>query len=246
MKSNLLESYEKALAQEVKTRPLALGDGGGIDLPRLSLQNEARFELWMRRRKDKKFSLASTQNRALLQLARAREEAKSEWLAAGNPTDFAKLPEGEQTRYSAELTALAQQKTAAYVDEVFCSVDREAMEYALYLTIRQVIDPDASINAPVVWRQDDSELPITEDTVGVLLSTVPGVIISSMFLWVTRIQDWADAVEKPTPASADEALDQVMGDPKASESEPNANVTSSNGSPSSLSPTEEEPAGSGD
>lgn len=234
-KSNLLRTYEGAKARVVKTRPLPIGDES-IALPRLSQENQARFELWMREHRDRKFSLAAVINKGLMQLARAREGAMGEWKRRHGGKDIKGLTAAEKDAALQELREIAFDHTAQYIDEVYSRVDFGAMEYALFLAIRQALGD--------VLPCEGGDLPITEETVGTLLSTVSRATIASSFLWVAYIQDWADKEEK-TPESAEEALNEMMGDPGKSEPELVENSTSTDTSPSSSSPTGETTPGSG-
>ena len=234
-KSNLLETYEAGKARRAKTRPLPIGDTV-IDLPRLSQESQVLFEIWMRKNRDRKFSLASATNKSLMQLARAREGAMTEWKRRHDGKDIKDLADSERDSALEELREIAFDHTSRYIDEMFSTVDIGAMGYALFLAVRQAIGS--------VYKCDQGELPITEETISTLLETVPRPVIYQAFLWVSYMQDWAEAEEKK-PDTAEEALNEAMGDPKVSAPAPVENSTSSDTYPSSSSYTVETTSGSG-
>ncbi len=225
--SSLLRAYEAAKGLAAKMRPFEIA-GEAVELPRLTLGNRAEFEKWMRKDRDKDFSLSLIRNRATLQMAEIISRVKDEWKAEGKPADFKALPKEEVDVLNNELLERVVRRYGVYAEELFKPFDTAAMAYAVKLAMKQA-DPEA-----------------TETVMNGLLEAVGAGVLDRMCLWVLGLEEWTDQVtEQPTPKSLDEAVDLRFGDSKNSEAAPAGNSTTKRQSPSSAPPTEESPSGSG-
>lgn len=226
--SSLLKAYEAAKGLAAKKRPFEIA-GEAIELPRLTLGNRAEFEKWMKKERDKDFSLSLIRNRATLQMAEIISRVKDEWKAEGKPADFRNLPKEEAEALNNELLERVVRRYGVYAEELFKPFDAKAMSYAVELAFRQEYGAEATAAV----------------TAGVLEAAGAGVL-DRMCLWVLGLEEWTDQVtEQPVPANLDEAVEARFGDPKGSETPPAGSSTTSKRSRSSVPPTEESPSGSG-
>lgn len=226
--SSLLKAYEAAKGLAAKKRPFEIA-GEAIELPRLTLGGRAAFEQWMRKERDKDFSLSLIRNRATLQMAEIISGVKDEWKAEGKPIDFKTLPQEDVEALNNELLERVVRRYGVYAEELFRPFDAKAMSYAVELALKQEYGAEA-----------------TGAVVAGLLEAAGAGVLDRMCLWVLGLEEWTDQVAEPiAPKSLDEAVEARFGDPKAVETAPAGNSTTSKRSRSSAPPTDGNPTGSG-
>jgi hypothetical protein len=226
--SSLLRAYEAAKGLAAKKRPFDVA-GEAIELPRLTLANRAEFEKWMKKERDKDFSLSLIRNRATLAMAEIVSRVKDEWKAEGKPADFKSLPKDEVEALNSELLERVVRRYGVYAEELFKPFDAKAMSYAVELAMKQEYGTEA-----------------TQAIVAGILEAAGAGVLDRMCLWVLGLEEWTDQViEQPVATSLDEAVEQRFGDPKNSETAPATNSPTTKRSRSSAPPTEEAPNGSG-
>jgi len=225
---NLLAAFEKGKALSGKKRAFVLA-GESIELPRLNLGNRAAFEMWMHKRGIENFSLASIRNRALLRMAQAAEEVRSDWAEENLPNELT-----DELRN--ELRRRITDRIGPYTDALLAPLDTLAQTRAIYLALRQEFGAK--------WGEGDDSLDLTEENVTTILNATPSGVISRAALYVLGLEDWTDEI--PAPAeTVDEEVERSLGDPKGSEKPPATKSTTKKPSRSSASTGKKTPTGSG-
>jgi hypothetical protein len=206
--------------------------GEKISLPRLDLEHQADFEAWMQDRIKGDFSLSQIANKAAFKYASLLQSILTETQKQYTKEELrSKMTEKQR----AELEAKIRDGLEPYLDTLMSKLDSAAQSHAIYLAMRQEFG--------AVYKDDEGEMPITEETVNTLLEITTNGEKNSATLYVLGLQEFAEEIKKK--AETPQEMIEELGDPLSSKNEQSEKSTGKSSSLSSQPTTEKTNSGSG-
>ena len=210
--SNLASTY-KRMSKDTHKRDfivkVAEGDPITITLPRLSIRNRARVELFVQKHTDN-FTLAALRSKAALVDGKCRGQAIQELITGGLPDEF--KSEDEAGLWGNILKAKMGAIYTTYVDTLFEGLNEEDLAYGVMLALQQI---EGSESLTI----DDEEITIDITFVENLLSEEDeGPMLPNMFFHVANITS-IDTKEEELAKTPQELLDRVKDDSGNEETE---------------------------
>lgn len=211
--SNLSSAYKQASKEAHKKDFLVQVEEGAdrtkITLPRLSIGNRAKLELYIRERGEH-FSLSALRQKARMIDVKCRGQAVEELVKGGLPESF--KSDDEAGLWANLLKAKITSAFTDYVDVLFEGVTEEDQAYSIALALQQ---EEGSLTIEI----DDEDVPIDIEFVQHLLEVEgESPMMPNMFLFVTNIAA-QDEPEEEIAKTPQELLDRVKDDSGNEETE---------------------------
>lgn len=214
--SNLATTY-KRVSKDTHKRDfivkVAEGDPITVTLPRLSIRNRAKVELFVQKHTDN-FTLAALRSKAALVDGKCRGQAIQELITDGLPETFKN--DSEAGLWGNILKAKMGAIYTIYVDTLFEGLNEEDLAYGVMLAIQQ-IEGSESMTVNYGVENSDEEVLIDIPFVDNLLSEEDeGPMLPNMFFHVANVTS-VDGKEEDLAKTPQELLDRVKGDDSGNE-----------------------------